>query len=336
MHTLRITPPVMFIVASLLLVLLTPATAQAAAPYEASEQQFLKLMNAARRSEGRGALTAAPDVATVARNWSKRMARDGDLRHNPDVDSQLTVEWTRWGENVGWASNGSGASLSSVVKRLHNGFMESRGHRANILGDFNQVGVGVAVERDGTMWATMVFVKVEGSAPSSEGPTDIDHSTHRRAIERAWRRGLIGPCEGRRFCPRRKVSRTETADVFGRMLDLEATAGRHFTDVPGTSVINTLVGEGVVSGCSAHRVCPRRNLTRAQLASLLVRALPDLGPDDRERFVDLPAGYVHAGAINALAGAGVTEGCRPARFCPTATVTREQLASFTVRALDLM
>jgi len=39
--------------------------------------------------------------------------------------------------------------------------------------------------------------------------------------------------------------------------------------------------------------------------------------------------------INALRKAGITTGCAPMKFCPTSTVTREQMAAFLVRALDL-
>lgn len=344
MQTLRTTPRILFVAASmLLLVLLVPTAAQAAPPYQVQEEQFRKLINADRAEAGRGRLAAAPGAATVARNWSKRMAADGNLRHNPNVGEQLTIDWTRWGENVGWASNGGGASLSSVVKRLHKGFMESSGHRANIMGDFNQVGVGVAVDGRGTMWATMVFVdgpitsEPATGEPGSNpvGLTDISGSAHRKAITTAWREGLIKPCEGRRFCPKRQISRTEIANILGRMLELEPAKGNHFVDVANTSVVNALVDAGVVNGCAARRYCPTQRVTRAQLAALLVRGLPDLRPVAGERFADLPDGYVHAGAINALAAAGVTKGCAGDRFCPTEKVTREQLASLVVRAREL-
>ncbi len=43
---------------------------------------------------------------------------------------------------------------------------------------------------------------------------------------------------------------------------------------------------------------------------------------------------VHTTAVNGLAAAGVTKGCAPDRFCPAGKVTRAQLASFVVRAVD--
>ena len=154
------------LVAALVALTLAPTGSQAAPAHRAPERQFLQLMNASRRAHGHRALVASPAVAAVARAWSRRMAARGDLRHNPDVGGQLPVDWRRWGENVGWASNGSGRSVRAVTRRLHRSFMESDGHRANILGDFNQVGVGVALDDEGTMWATMVFV----DAPLGDRP----------------------------------------------------------------------------------------------------------------------------------------------------------------------
>ena len=52
-------------------------------------------------------------------------------------------------------------------------------------------------------------------------------------------------------------------------------------------------------------------------------------------FTDVPADSVHAHNINRLVAAGITLGCGPGVFCPTAPVTREQMASFLSRGLDL-
>jgi hypothetical protein len=48
-------------------------------------------------------------------------------------------------------------------------------------------------------------------------------------------------------------------------------------------------------------------------------------------------GSVFENDINAIAAAGITLGCNPPvndSYCPTANVTREQMASFLVRAVD--
>ncbi len=49
-------------------------------------------------------------------------------------------------------------------------------------------------------------------------------------------------------------------------------------------------------------------------------------------------GNVHEAAIEAIAAEGITRGCNPPvndRYCPAMIVTRDQMAAFLVRALDL-
>ena len=95
---------------------------------------------------------------------------------------------------------------------------------------------------------------------------------------------------------------------------------------------------GITVGCnppSNDRFCPEDSVTRAQMATFLVRALGL--PGGVASFVDT-AGSVHEGNIGALAAAGITVGCNPPsndRFCPEDSVTRAQMATFLTRALDL-
>lgn len=313
-----------------------PLPVQAAPPYAGQEQRFIELMNSARTSRGLSRLAASPEVAEVARRWSRRMAADDRLRHNPRVGGQIPITWKRWGENVGYASNGGDESLRTVTRRLHRGFMASTGHRENILGRFNQVGIGVAVDDDGTMWATMVFVQGPRPKVAPTALTDIDGTAHRGAITAAHERGLIDACDAstQRFCPGRNASRATVATTIARMLDLEPSATNHFTDVTAPSHADALAVAGIVNGCAPGRFCPRHAVTRAQLASLLVRGLPALEPAPGRRFDDLAGDHVHTTAVNGLAAAGVTKGCTSTRFCPAGKVTRAHLASFVIRALD--
>jgi hypothetical protein len=59
--------------------------------------------------------------------------------------------------------------------------------------------------------------------------------------------------------------------------------------------------------------------------------------DGRGAFID-DDGSIHEPDINGLAASGITRGCNPptnTQYCPTQAVTRQQMASFLVRALDL-
>ncbi|MEM7143476.1 MAG: putative glycoside hydrolase [Actinomycetota bacterium] len=113
-----------------------------------------------------------------------------------------------------------------------------------------------------------------------------------------------------------------------------------FWDVPKSSSFSAdvawLGAEGITRGCNPpwrDDFCPKRGVTRAEAAALLVRAL-DLAPGSRDYFVD-DTGSTHENDINALAEAGITRGCTATSFCPDRVLTREQMASLLARALDL-
>ena len=127
------------------------------------------------------------------------------------------------------------------------------------------------------------------------------------------------------------------ASFLVRALDLEE-GGEAFDDVQDGNVhrgdIARLARSGITRGCGPGRFCPTQPVTRAQMASFLQRAL-DLERGDGDMFGDVTAGNPHRRDIDALALAGITVGCGQGRFCPDAPVTRAQMATFLVRALDL-
>ena len=114
--------------------------------------------------------------------------------------------------------------------------------------------------------------------------------------------------------------------------------GAVFDDVASTYIffddIAWLASSGITKGCSASLFCPEDAVTRAQLASFLVRALElPAAPAGADTFSD-DDGSVHEADIEALAASGITKGCSATEFCPNDPVTRAQLASFLVRGLD--
>jgi hypothetical protein len=130
----------------------------AAAANPGVEAQLVGLMNADRARAGLGPLAVDATLTGVARSWSDAMMGAGALIHNPEIENELPGGWTRWGENVGEGS--SPASLEAA-------FMASPDHRANILGAFSLVGVGVDVGAAGTLWVTVDFVTI-GTGAATE------------------------------------------------------------------------------------------------------------------------------------------------------------------------
>jgi subtilase family protein/S-layer family protein len=109
-----------------------------------------------------------------------------------------------------------------------------------------------------------------------------------------------------------------------------------FFDIDGSPFADDILwawNAGITAGCAPSRYCPLSNVSREQMASFLVRAL-DLTPGGPDRFTDDESSQ-HEADINALAQAGLTDGCAATRYCPTLVVDRAQMASFLVRALNL-
>jgi hypothetical protein len=115
-----------------------------------------------------------------------------------------------------------------------------------------------------------------------------------------------------------------------------ATGPDHFSDddgKTGESSINALFESGITGGCQPGLFCPAANVTRAQMAIFLVRAL-GLPPPLHDHFSD-DNGMTGESQINSLYEAGVTGGCASGKYCPKSPVTRAQMAAFLQRALAL-
>jgi len=85
---------------------------------------------------------------------------------------------------------------------------------------------------------------------------------------------------------------------------------------------------------------PNGVVTRADMAEMMVAAFDNLSPSTNPGesvFADMTG--LNEGVIRAAEGlraAGVTRGCStsPLRYCPDQPVTRAQMASFFVRAVN--
>ena len=162
---------------------------------------------------------------------------------------------------------------------------------------------------------------------------DVGEGVHEPAISALAERGVFEGtlCGDDLFCPGDEIARSTVAVWLVRALeDAEPppVEERRFDDVDGAGwearYIERLAELGVTVGCKVDplRYCPDQPVSRAQMASLLVRAF-DLQPAGEAGFADT-TGSVHGAAIDALAAAKVTVGCAtaPLRYCPDRTVTR--------------
>lgn len=115
-----------------------------------------------------------------------------------------------------------------------------------------------------------------------------------------------------------------------------------FTDVPPSApyfdAVNLLYAKGLAIPCqeSPLKFCPQASMTRALMAVSIVTAIfneltipPSTVP---QMFSDVPPSAPYYNYVQELSELGITSGCAPDLFCPTDTVTREQMAIFIIRA----
>ncbi|SFE40753.1 S-layer homology domain-containing protein [Paenibacillus algorifonticola] len=110
-----------------------------------------------------------------------------------------------------------------------------------------------------------------------------------------------------------------------------------FADLEGHWVqadIELLSNKLIVQGYSHSGFAPDQQVTRAEFAALLVRALGLADHKQAGSFSDVAQEAWYAGAIGIAQTAGLIEGFENGMFKPDAPITREQMASVIVRALN--
>ncbi len=129
--------------------------AMPATPAHAAEADTIhSLVNRDRNANGLAGLQRNAAMDQVALDWANQMAAANDMTHNPNYAAQIPAGWSSAGENVA-----QGHSSGAVV---HVAWMNSPGHRANILGDYTDIGIAF-ISANGTTWGVEVFAFYEGN-----------------------------------------------------------------------------------------------------------------------------------------------------------------------------
>ncbi len=139
------------------------------------------------------------------------------------------------------------------------------------------------------------------------------------------------------------LTRTQAASMLVRefKLDHNQYPAPTFRDVPSDyyamNEIRAISGSGFMRGNEHGRFDPNGQLTRGQMAAILVRAYNLSAPADRTgSFTDVSADHWAHGSIEALSYHGIAGGYEDGRFGPGDPVTRAQFAVFLERAIKKM
>ncbi len=128
----------------------------------ALEDRAFQLINEVRESKGLPHLVWNDDLAKLARFHSRHMAtekffshRDGEgLMVNDRADKFGLEDWRAIGENIAF-----NRGFDDPVKTAVENWMDSRGHRENLLGpDWSESAIGLAIAADGSYYFTQVFL----------------------------------------------------------------------------------------------------------------------------------------------------------------------------------
>ncbi len=155
----------------------------------ALEQQMLDLINAERAKVGVDPLTFNDNLNGASEEHSKWMLQTNTFSHTGpggnSADQRMEAAGYKLegnalaGENIGWQSERGAPGLADDVVQVHQGLMDSPGHRANILNpDYKEIGIGI--ERgdftDGSTFdaimVTQNFGTTEAEGTPAPAPTE--------------------------------------------------------------------------------------------------------------------------------------------------------------------
>ncbi|MCI3922698.1 S-layer homology domain-containing protein [Paenibacillus sp. TRM 82003] len=112
---------------------------------------------------------------------------------------------------------------------------------------------------------------------------------------------------------------------------------KSFLDIAGhwaQEEIEDMAGKLLVEGVSAQQFEPNRSITRAEFATLLVRALGLSKKDGGATFTDVSSTDWFADAVATAADAELVNGYPDGSFQPNATISRAEMAAMIVRAME--
>jgi uncharacterized protein YkwD len=127
------------------------------AALSAQEQQALTLLNNDRAKYGLSALKANNKLNQLAEDYAEDMIARGFFSHN-NPEGQTPFDRMR-AAGVSYRTAGENLAINSNVTAAETAFMNSSGHRANILNSaFTEVGIGVVQNSSGQVYVVQEFI----------------------------------------------------------------------------------------------------------------------------------------------------------------------------------
>lgn len=188
---------------------------------------------------------------------------------------------------------------------------------------------------------TIALTKESNSNPFS----DVKPSnSHYNAILSLHADGIITGVSKTEYKPNAIITRGEAAQFIVNALGINTSniTNPGFADVPPThknyEAIAALYGKGVIGGYTNGNFGPSDSLTRSQIATMLTRAFSlEEATTTKTKFSDVNK-LTDSNAkkyIQTLVNYNITVGTTPTTFSPNMKLTRGQLATFLLKAMEV-
>lgn len=131
---------------------------QTSATISSEAAEVIRLVNVERSKNGLAPLTANTELSKMATVKAQDMINKNYFSHTSptygspfDMMTKFGIKYTAAGENIAYGQK--------TAAEVMNGWMNSPGHRANILSsNYTQIGVGLAKKADGTIYWVQEFI----------------------------------------------------------------------------------------------------------------------------------------------------------------------------------
>ena len=133
------------------------AAQQGTAPQPAKAEQLFAMANATRAEEGRGRLAWDQALADAAMKHCMRMAAEGPISHQYKGEPDLTARAADTGAHFSLIEEN--IAVGPFPGSIHQGWLDSPGHRANLLNsDIDHVGIAVVAAK-GVLFAVADYAR---------------------------------------------------------------------------------------------------------------------------------------------------------------------------------
>ena len=122
------------------------------------EQKMLNLLNQDRARNGLSALPLDSQLSAIARAKSQEMMEKGYFSHESPTWGKAASMLTAFG----YAYNGVGENIAhhATVEKAEAAFLSSSAHRIIMMGSqWKKVGIGITMDKNGSVYVTELFVR---------------------------------------------------------------------------------------------------------------------------------------------------------------------------------